>query len=66
MGCVMISCPVTGNAVSTGIETDHYALELAKAFKSRSRCSECGGEHIWSKTDVWICDTVPYQQPHAA
>ena len=28
MGYVMISCPVTGRAISTGIETDHFSIRI--------------------------------------
>ena len=59
MGRVMISCPVTGTAISTGIEADRFSLEAAKAFQSRARCPACGNEHIWSRTDAWICESGP-------
>jgi hypothetical protein len=65
MGCVMFSCPVTGNAISTGVETDDFSLRQARRFKARSRCPDCGGEHVWSESDVWICDAIPLQSPRA-
>lgn len=66
MGRVMISCTVTGKAVSTGIETDQFALDLAKSFESWTNCSACGGEHLWSRSDAWICEAVPHGTSRAA
>ncbi len=66
MGRVMISCPVTGKAVSTGIETDRFTLELARAFNSRSHCRACGGEHRWSNADAWICESPPFGHARVA
>lgn len=63
MGCVMYSCPVTGNAIATGIETDLFSLRQARAFTACSRCPDCGREHTWSESDVWICDAVPRSSP---
>jgi hypothetical protein len=61
MGCVMITCPVTGVAVSTGIETEQSTLDRAKAFMSRTVCRACGAEHVWSRTDAWICEFAPFE-----
>jgi hypothetical protein len=63
MGWVMISCPVTGRAISTGIETDHFSLKQVRSFTSRCSCQACGGEHAWSNFDAWICDTSPRAMP---
>ena len=37
MGCVMISCPVTGKAVSTGIDTELATLQQAVPFLSSTQ-----------------------------
>jgi hypothetical protein len=66
MGSVMISCPVTGTPIPTGIETDQSSLDLTPPFESRIKCPACGGEHIWSKSDIWICEPQPLPNPHAA
>jgi hypothetical protein len=66
MGAVMISCPVTGTPVSTGIETDQSSLDLTPPFESRIKCPACGGEHVWSKHDIWINEPPPLANPHAA
>lgn len=63
MGCVMITCPVTGTAVSTGIETEQSTLDRAKSFTSRIVCRACGGEHMWSRRDAWICEFAPFEPP---
>jgi hypothetical protein len=66
MGCVMIRCPVTGTAVSTGIDTDLATLQEALPFRSVAHCAACGGEHQWSRSDAWICETFPFERPSAA
>ena len=66
MGFVMIICPVTGRAVSTGIATEFATLQQAAAFQICTRCGACGGEHRWSPGDAWICDTIPFERPAAA
>jgi len=66
MGAVMITCPVTGRPVPTGIATDLATLEQAVPFQTSTRCVACGGEHRWSRADAWICDTIPFDWPHAA
>ena len=66
MGCVMITCPVTGQAVSTGIETELASLQQADPFRSSVWCPACRGEHSWSRSDAWICETIPFQGSNAA
>ena len=66
MGWVMISCAVTGQAVSTGITTDQFALDRAQPFTAWARCSACGGEHAWSKSDAWLCEAEPPETSRAA
>ena len=66
MGCVMIRCPVTGRAVSTGIDTELATLEQAIPFRSSIQCAACGTEHGWTRADAWICETVPFESPNAA
>ena len=63
MGCVMITCPITGQAVSTGIDTELGTLQQADPFLSSTRCAACGARHQWSRSDAWICDSTPLTPP---
>jgi hypothetical protein len=42
MGVVMITCPNTGRAVHTGIETDQRSFDALPDTLSRSKCPHCG------------------------
>jgi hypothetical protein len=66
MGSVMISCPATGTPIPTGIETDQSSLDLTPPFESRIKCPACGAEHVWSKSDIWICEPQPLANPQPA
>jgi len=66
MGYVMILCRVTGKPVWTGIETDQFALDQAKRFMASLHCPACGSEHLWSRTDAWICEAPPRETSRAA
>jgi predicted RNA-binding Zn-ribbon protein involved in translation (DUF1610 family) len=49
MGIVVFTCPVTGNDVWTGIDTDPESFELVDAFDVRLSCPKCGRRHDWSE-----------------
>jgi hypothetical protein len=48
MAMVMIRCPVTGQRVSTGIETVPDSVNLIPPINARLVCPDCGGVHVWS------------------
>jgi hypothetical protein len=52
MGIVMISCPMTCRAVSTGIEM--VAVDQLPTVTATMTCPACGRVHEWSKSDVWL------------
>jgi hypothetical protein len=54
MGVLMIQCPSTGRAVSTGIET--LDVDQLPAVKVRTVCPACGGTHEWTKHDAWLAE----------
>jgi hypothetical protein len=58
---LMIACPNTGQAISTGIETDEYSLRQIADVPSRTRCPNCGLVHTWWKREAWLAD--PVEQP---
>jgi hypothetical protein len=58
---LMIACPNTGQAISTGIETDEFSLRQIADVPSRSRCPICGLVHTWWKREAWLADSA--EQP---
>ncbi len=58
MGTVMISCPETRQAISTGIRVDRAAFHSMPVFFSRTLCPLCGENHEWFAKDAWVCDSV--------
>ena len=58
MGTVMIRCPQTRRAISTGIRTDIATFHATPVFFSQVLCPLCGLTHEWFAKDAWICDLV--------
>jgi predicted RNA-binding Zn-ribbon protein involved in translation (DUF1610 family) len=54
MGVVMITCPSTGRAVPTGIETDQRSFNDLPDTLSKSKCPHCGAEHVWRAREAWL------------
>jgi hypothetical protein len=61
MGALMITCPNTGQPISTGIETDEYSLKQIDDVPARTRCPFCGLDHTWWKREAWLADRL--EQP---
>ena len=57
MGIVMISCPETRQAISTGIQVDRATFHSTPVFFSRTLCPLCGKNHEWFAKDAWVCDS---------
>jgi hypothetical protein len=43
--------------VPTGIETDVDTFISLPEALSLTRCPACGGNHYWTKSQTWICNT---------
>jgi hypothetical protein len=56
MAAVFTLCPVTGQMIATGIETDKVSLSLAQPFVGRVYCEHCKSEHEWSRNTAWLDD----------
>ena len=56
MSTIMIRCPETGSAISTGIECEDDDFKKLPFVITQTTCPSCGGEHSWSKTDAWLND----------
>jgi hypothetical protein len=57
MGIVMIRCPETQRAISTGMQVDRATFHSTPVFFSRTRCPLCADEHEWFAKDAWVCDS---------
>ena len=57
MGMVMIRCPETQRAISTGMQVDRATFHSTPVFFSRTLCPLCGWEHEWFAKDAWVCDS---------
>jgi len=57
MGMVMIRCPETQQAISTGIQIDRATFHSTPVFFSCTFCSLCRATHEWFAKDAWVCDT---------
>ena len=64
MGVIMIACPSTGRAVSTGIET--MEVEALPTVIATTVCSVCGRVHEWTKHDAWLAEGGAYYRAMAA
>jgi hypothetical protein len=51
---IMLACTHTGQFVPTGIETDVDTFIALPEVLSLTRCPACGGNHYWTKAQVWI------------
>jgi hypothetical protein len=54
MGVVMIRCPITGRAVSTGIETDSQTFAHLPDKLAKTKCPVCDSVHIWWTREAWL------------
>jgi hypothetical protein len=59
MGIVLVQCPVSGCAISTGIQIDRSSFYSGPVFLSRTFCPFCRTYHEWFAKDAWVCDTEP-------
>jgi hypothetical protein len=56
MGTVMIRCPESGRAISTGINADRASFEATPVFFARVDCPICQVAHEWFAKDAWVCE----------
>jgi len=59
MGAVMIKCPQTGRAISTGMAADRDSFRATPVFFARAYCRHCRAHHEWFAQDAWVCETEP-------
>jgi hypothetical protein len=58
MGVLLTICPVTAREIATGIEPDRATMARVADFAARIRCPQCGGEHVLSKQNAWVCQRI--------
>jgi hypothetical protein len=63
MAVVMIQCPKTGQAISTGLCVDPEHFGRMPVFISRSYCAFCAAEHEWFAKDAWV--QKPQERPRS-
>jgi endogenous inhibitor of DNA gyrase (YacG/DUF329 family) len=54
MGMIMIDCPSTGRAVSTGIEM--VSIERLPTVTAQTKCPVCGRVHEWTKDSARLVE----------
>lgn len=54
MGTVLIKCPQTGRAISTGIKADHKRFLGSAVFFARTHCPICATNHEWFSREAWV------------
>jgi hypothetical protein len=59
MSTIMIKCPQTGEAVSTGIEVERETFVALPDSGAEMRCPVCGHDHVWSKAQAWLANPTP-------
>ena len=59
MGVVMIRCPRTEKAISTGMQVDSTAFHSMPVFFSSTVCPLCRTSHEWFAASAWVCDCGP-------
>ena len=58
MGMVMILCPKTQQAISTGIQADRATFRSTPVFFSRTMCPICRVTHEWFAKTAWVCESA--------
>ncbi len=53
----MITCPVTGEEVFTGIEMAQEALAQIPEIVAHLNCPSCAQVHTWSKRDATLANS---------
>jgi len=54
MGQIMIHCPVTKRAISTGFHADRNSFARMPVFIARAQCPHCKAQHEWFAREAWV------------
>jgi hypothetical protein len=59
MSIIDISCPNTGEFISTGIEIDIESFNKLPDVLTHSRCPHCGLDHSWWTREARLVNATP-------
>src|SRR5712671_969087 len=51
---ILTSCPLTGDAIRTGLNTGHVMLTTLPRVAIPVHCASCGNQHFWLPDTAWI------------
>jgi hypothetical protein len=51
---IIIRCPITGLAVSTGLDTETIVFETLPEIEMPLQCPSCGETHHWRPREAWV------------
>jgi hypothetical protein len=56
MAKLITNCPVSGQAIDTGIEIDEVSFGRLPTFVGKVFCPHCKTEHDWSKENARLVE----------
>ena len=56
MAALMVTCPITGRSISTGVEVEAEQFRQLPDVRSVAHCPHCGTAHEWSVKEAWLPD----------
>jgi hypothetical protein len=59
MAKIFTTCPVSGQAIDTGIDIDEASFAKLPNVLGQAFCIHCGTEHGWTKEQAWMADGIP-------
>jgi hypothetical protein len=51
---ILIHCPVTGESVPTGLDTEMVVFDSLPSLELPLECPSCGQTHHWKPADAWV------------
>jgi len=57
MGILMVRCPKTGWAISTGRYIESRLFGSTPVFFGSAYCPHCRVRHEWFVKDAWVCES---------
>jgi len=54
MPALMVTCPITGELIPTGIEIEVEDLRVLPRIAAPVYCPACGEKHFWTRDDAML------------
>ena len=51
---ILVNCPVTGETVPTGLDTETVVFESLPVVEMPLGCPSCGRTHYWKRVQAWV------------